>query len=104
MRDKIRREELAYVFDLDLGLDLDVWVHAEGEALDRRVLTSPDVDLRREGHSSVTHVSSFGFFNADGVPFFFKIQKMQTHLSHQWRSLASGPWLAAENHAQKKKK
>ena len=33
MTDKIRREELAYVFDL--GLDLDVWVHAKGEVLDR---------------------------------------------------------------------
>ena len=35
---------------------------------DRRMLASPGVDLRREGDSSVTHVSSLGFVNADGVP------------------------------------
>jgi hypothetical protein len=33
VRDENRREELAYVFDL--RLDLDVWVHAEGEVVDR---------------------------------------------------------------------
>jgi hypothetical protein len=33
------------------------------------MLASPGVDLRREDASSVTHVSSLGFFNADGVPF-----------------------------------
>jgi len=32
------------------------------------MLASPGVDLRREGDSSVTHVSSLGFVNADGVP------------------------------------
>ena len=41
--------------------------------IDRRMLASPGVDLRREDDSSVTHVSSLGFFNADGVP--FQIQK-----------------------------
>jgi len=33
------------------------------------MLASPGVDLRRDDISSVTHVSSLGFFNADGVPF-----------------------------------
>jgi hypothetical protein len=33
VRGENRREEPAYVFDL--GLDLDVWIHAEGEVLDR---------------------------------------------------------------------
>jgi hypothetical protein len=32
------------------------------------MLASPGVDLRRDDVSSVTHVSSLGFFNADGVP------------------------------------
>jgi hypothetical protein len=36
------------------------------------MLASPGVDLRRDGDSSVTHVSSLGFVNADGVPFKFK--------------------------------
>jgi len=36
--------------------------------IDRRMLASPGVDLRREDVSSVTHVSSLGFFSADGVP------------------------------------
>jgi hypothetical protein len=33
------------------------------------MLASPGVDLRREGDSSVTHVSPLGFVNPDGVPF-----------------------------------
>jgi len=37
--------------------------------IDRRMLASPGVDLRREDDPSVSHVSSLGFFNADGVPF-----------------------------------
>ena len=37
--------------------------------IDRRMLASPGVDLRRVDDSSVTQVSSLGFFNADGVPF-----------------------------------
>ena len=32
------------------------------------MLASPGVDLRREDVSSATHVSSLGFFSADGVP------------------------------------
>ena len=36
--------------------------------IDRRMLASPGVDLRRDDDSSVTHVSSLGFVNADGVP------------------------------------
>jgi hypothetical protein len=36
--------------------------------IDRRMLASPGVDLRRADVSSATHESSFGFFNADGVP------------------------------------
>lgn len=36
--------------------------------IDRRMLASPGVDLRREDASSATHVSSLGFFRADGVP------------------------------------
>jgi hypothetical protein len=35
--------------------------------IDRRMLASPGVDLRREDVSSVAHVSSLGFFSADGV-------------------------------------
>jgi hypothetical protein len=51
------------------------------------MLASPGVDLRREGDSSVTHVSSLGFFNADGVPFFFFAKfKNATHsCEHQQR-------------------
>jgi hypothetical protein len=51
--------------------------------IDRRMLASPGVDLRRKDDSSVTHISSLGFVNADGVP------------------LASGPGLAGGNHARK---
>jgi hypothetical protein len=36
--------------------------------IDRRMLASPGVDLRRDDVSSETHVSSLGFFSADGVP------------------------------------
>ena len=36
--------------------------------IDRRMLASPGVDLRREDVSSVTHVLSLGFFSAEGVP------------------------------------
>ena len=36
--------------------------------IDRRMLASPGVDLRREDDSSVSHVSSLGFFSAEGVP------------------------------------
>src|SRR6266404_9841636 len=46
--------------------------------IDRRMLASPGVDLRLEEVSSVAHVSSLGFFNADGVP----KNKPQAHISH----------------------
>src|SRR6266404_9113060 len=46
--------------------------------IDRRMLASPGVDLRLEEVSSVAHVSSLGFFNADGVP----KNKPQAHVSH----------------------
>ena len=49
--------------------------------IDRRMLASPGVDLRREDDSSVTHVSSLGFFNAEGVP--FQIQKHIRHANKQ---------------------
>jgi hypothetical protein len=39
------------------------------------MLASPGVALRRDGVSSVAHVSSLGFFNADGVPDFRIAQK-----------------------------
>ncbi len=37
--------------------------------IERRMLASPGVDLRREDVSSAAHGSSLGFFSADGVPF-----------------------------------
>jgi len=37
--------------------------------IERRMLASPGVDLRREDVSSVAHGSSLGFFSDDGVPF-----------------------------------
>jgi len=43
--------------------------------IDRRMLASPGVALRLDGASSVAHVSSLGFFNADGVPNFRIAQK-----------------------------
>ena len=43
--------------------------------IDRRMLASPGVALRRDGVSSVAQVSSLGFFNADGVPDFRNAQK-----------------------------
>ena len=70
VRDENRIEGLAYVFDL--RFDLDAWVHAQGEVLDRP--THARVDLRREDDLSVTHVSSLGFVTTDGVPF-SEIQK-----------------------------
>jgi hypothetical protein len=57
VRGENRREGLAYVFKLS-------------------------VDLRRKDDSSVTHVSSLGFFNADGVPF-----QNAIHSSHRQRLL-----------------
>jgi hypothetical protein len=57
--------------------------------IDRRMLASPGVDFRRVDASSVTHVSSLRFFNADGVP--FHIQNA-THLSHQQRLLFLHPF------------
>ena len=50
--------------------------------IDRRMLASPGVDLRREDVSSVAHVSSLGFFSADGVPFFFYAPTNQRHTSY----------------------
>ena len=46
--------------------------------MDRRMLASPGVDLRREAVSSVTHVSSLGFFSADGVPFYMSLSSHRT--------------------------
>ena len=45
------------------------------------MLASPGVDLRREDDPSVSHVSSLGFFNADGVPF-QKFPKKKTQRKH----------------------
>jgi hypothetical protein len=74
--------------------------------IDRRMLASPGVDLRREVDSSVTHVSSLGFVNADGVP--FQIQKRNTQFRRTnndcfffYFHLASGPGLVGGNHARK---
>jgi hypothetical protein len=77
--------------------------------IDRRMLASPGVDLRRDDDSSVAHVSSLGFFNADGVP--FQIQKRNTirrtnndcFFFFNFR-LASGSWLAAEITLEKKRR
>jgi len=46
------------------------------------MLASPGVDLRREDVSSVTHVSSLGFFNADGVPYPKKRKKKKSRHIH----------------------
>jgi hypothetical protein len=66
-KEKRRGQGGTYIFDF--RLDLHVRVDAEDKVLDRpRMLASPGVDLRREDVSSVTHVSSLGFFSAEGVP------------------------------------
>jgi hypothetical protein len=52
--------------------------------IDRRMLASPGVDLRREDVSSVTHVSSLGFFSADGVPFYMSLSSSSHQQGTKW--------------------
>jgi hypothetical protein len=59
--------------------------------IDRRKLASPGVDLRREDDSSVTHVSSLGFFSPDGVPFQSRTQHIRRINNDCCFYLASGP-------------
>jgi hypothetical protein len=106
VRDENIREELAaYVFDL--RFDLDVWVHAEGEVLDRPTHARITRCRFTPRGRLVRHPRLLAWIRQRRRRAFSNPKTQHTISSHQQRlfffyfHLASGPGLVGGNHARK---